>query len=126
MGPGVTVTVAVPLLPPALAVMVAGPARAPVTTPELDTVATPVLLEVHVTVYPSTLCHLASFTVAVNVVVDPDATLLVAGDTVIVATGARLTVTVAVPDLPSLVAVMVAVPGATPVTHTALIHRRHE
>ena len=107
---------AVPLLPPALAVMVAGPARAPVTTPELDTVATPVLLEVHVTVYPVNVVPLASFTVAVNVVVDPDATLLVAGDTVIVATGARLTVTVAVPDLPSLVAVMVAVPGATPVT----------
>ena len=38
-----------------------------------------------------------------------------AGVIVTVATGGGLTVRVAVPDLPSLVAVIVAVPGATPV-----------
>ena len=58
----------------------------------------------------------ASFTTAVKVVVDPDTTVAGEGDRVTVATGAGLTVTVAVPDLPSLVAVMVAVPGAIPET----------
>jgi hypothetical protein len=48
-GPAVTVTVDVPLLPPADAVIVAVPTCAPVTTPLLDTVATEVLLDVHVT-----------------------------------------------------------------------------
>jgi hypothetical protein len=42
------------------------------------------------------------------------------GDTVTLPTGTAVTVTEAVPDLPSLVAVIVADPAATPVTRPVL------
>jgi hypothetical protein len=42
------------------------------------------------------------------------------GTTATLATGIGVTVTVAVPDLPSLTAVIVDVPGATPVTRPLL------
>jgi hypothetical protein len=49
-GEAVTVTAAVPLFPELVAVIVAEPALAPVTTPFAFTVATLALLVVHVTV----------------------------------------------------------------------------
>lgn len=52
----------------------------------------------------------------VSVVVDPEATVAVGGCTETLATGTSVTVTEEVPDLPSLVAVIVTVPGSTPVT----------
>jgi len=58
----------------------------------------------------------ASFNVAVSVTVPFSATLVADGDTVTVATGACVTVTVDVPLFVSLVAVIVAEPTVTPVT----------
>jgi hypothetical protein len=51
-GTASTVIVAVPLFPSLVAVIVAVPTATPVTTPAVDTVATAVLLELHVTVRP--------------------------------------------------------------------------
>ena len=113
----VTVTVAVPVLPSLVAVIVALPGATPVTTPvEGETVAIFVALELHVTVRPVSTFPAASLIVAVYVVVWPTGTLAVDGVTVTVATGTSVTVTVAVPLFPSLVAVIVAVPAADPVT----------
>jgi len=121
-GIAVTVTDDVPDFPSLVAVIVAVPVATPVTTPLAETVAMPVALELHVIVRPVRTLPFASFVVAVKVVVCPTMTLAVDGATVTVATGAGAgdTVTVAVPDLPSLVAVIVAVPVATPVTTPAL------
>jgi hypothetical protein len=115
-GTGVTVTLAVPLLPSLVAVIVAEPAATPVTTPLDDTVAIPVLELDHVTVRPVSTLLFASRVVAVSCTVRPTVTLGVAGATVTDATGTGVTVTLAVPLLPSLVAVIVAEPTATPVT----------
>jgi len=54
--------------------------------------------------------------VALSVVVPPTVILPVEGATVTVETGMAVTVTVAFPVLPSLVAVIVVLPGPTPVT----------
>jgi hypothetical protein len=118
-GMEVTVTVALPLLPSLVAVIVAEPAATPVTTPVAETVATPVLLDDQVTVRSSRVTPFASFTVATNGVVCPTVTLGVAGDTTTLPTGAGATVTVVLPLTFSLVAVMVAVPVATAVTRPA-------
>jgi len=115
-GIGTIVTEAVPDFPSLVAVIVAVPNVTPVTTPALVTVATAVLLDVHVTTRPVSTVPLASFSVAASAPVCPITIELVAGATVTVATGAGVTVTVEVPDFPSLVAVIVAVPGAMPVT----------
>src|SRR3989449_7042207 len=112
----ITVTSAVPLLPSLVAVIVAVPAATPVTNPLPLTVATETLLVAHVTTRPLKGLPLASLGVAVNCTVAPTVTLAVAGLTVTDATGTVVTVTAAVPLLPSLVAVMVAEPAATPVT----------
>jgi hypothetical protein len=112
----VTVNVALPDLPSLVAVIVVVPTSNAVATPDDDTVATAVLLDVHVTVRLVTVVPFASFTVAVNVAVEPLATLAVGGATVTVPTGMSVTVTVPDPDTPSLVAVMVAVPGISPKT----------
>src|SRR5207244_2843247 len=88
----------------------------PVTSPLPLTVATPVALLAHVTTRPVNGLPLASFGVAVSCTVWPAEMLAVAGVTVTDATGTTLTVTAAVPLCPSLVAVMVADPAATPVT----------
>src|SRR5690348_4863371 len=114
-GTGTTVTVALPLLLPLVAEMVAVPVARAVTTPEADTVATDVLPEVHVMDASGTTAPEASLAVAVSVVVAPTWTLAADGCTVTLATGGLTTVTVLVADFPSLVAVMVAEPGATPV-----------
>jgi hypothetical protein len=103
-------------LPSLVAVIVAEPAATPVTTPLDDTVATPVLELDHVTARPVSTLLLASRVVAVSCVVCPTLTLAEAGATLTDATGTSVTVTVAVPLFPSLVAVIVAEPAATPVT----------
>src|SRR5207245_11571859 len=115
-GTTLTVTAAVPLCPSLVAVMVADPAATPVTSPLPLTVATPVLLLAHVTTRPVSVAPLASLGVAVSCAVCPAGMLAVAGVTATDATGTTLTVSAAVPLLPSLVAVMVAEPAATPVT----------
>src|SRR5690349_4918102 len=98
----VTVMAAVPLLPPLAAVIVAGPAATPVTRPLVLTVATELVLVLHVTARP-----LRGF---------PAESRAVAGVTLTVLTGTRFTVIAAVPLLPPLAAVIVAEPAATPVT----------
>ena len=118
-GTGFTVMLAVPLTPSEVAVMVAEPGAMAVTTPDEETVATPVLLELQVTVRPVRVFPLASRVVAVSVVVPPTMSVAEEGLTVTDATGRCVTVTLAVPLTPSDVAVIVAVPGARAVTTPA-------
>jgi hypothetical protein len=115
-GTAVTVTAALPLLSSLVAVIVALPTDTAVTTPLELTVATAGLLDDQDTTRFMTIVPFASLTVDVRVVVVPTTTLFVAGATVTLPTGTGVTLTVAVPDLDSLVAMMVAVPGATAVT----------
>ena len=120
-GVRVTVTAAVPDLPSLVAVMVAEPAATPVTTPTVTsplavTVATAALLVAHVTTRPLNGLPLASRRFAVSCAACPAATLSVAGLILTDATGTTFTVTAALPVLPSLVAVIVTAPAATPVT----------
>src|ERR1051325_10144181 len=112
----VTVMADVPLCPSLVAVIVADPAAIPDTSPLPLTVATDVLLVDHVTVRPVSGLPFASFGVAVSCTVWPTPTLAEAGLTVTDATGTLVTVIAAVPLLPSLAAVIVAEPAATPVT----------
>src|SRR5881396_2947873 len=111
-----TVTLAVPLFPSLVAVIVADPAATPVTSPAADTVAIAVFELVHATARPVSTFPAASFGVALSCVVAPTKTFAVAGLTVTEATGTLDTVTAAVPACPSLVAVIVTAPTATPVT----------
>src|SRR5437016_5514215 len=116
-GTGVTVMAAVPLWPSLVAVIVAEPATFAVTSPVPVTVATGVLVLAHVTERPVRMLPLASRRVAVSCCVCPAGTLADAGLTVTDATGTPLTVTLAVPLCPSLVAVSVTgPPAATPLT----------
>jgi hypothetical protein len=115
-GACVTVTVAVPLLVSLVAVIVAVPIATPVTTPLDETVAAAVLLEVHVTSRSVTTVPFTSFTTALRATVVVAGTLADGGETATLPTGINVTVTEAVPVLPSLVAVMVAVPPPTAVT----------
>jgi hypothetical protein len=88
-----------------------------VTRPVCDTVATVGALDAHVTVRPVRIVPLASLSVSVSWTVPPTGRVAVAGATTTVATGAGgVTVIVAVPAFPSLVAVIIAVPAATAVT----------
>ncbi len=111
-----TVIVAVPLLPPLVAVMVAEPVATPLASPPPLTVATDEFELPHVTVRPVKALPFASLGVATNCTVWPTDTLADAGLTLTEATGMIVTVIVAGPALPSLVAVMVAEPAATPLT----------
>src|SRR6266566_3368681 len=113
---GTTVTVALPLCPSLVAVIMAEPASSPVTTPLLLTPATVGLLELHVTTRPARALPLASLGVAASCTAWPTPTLAVAGLTATEATGTAVTDTTADPLCPSLVAMIVAVPAATPVT----------
>src|SRR5947208_14482040 len=115
-GTFVTVTDEVPLVPSLVAVIVAVPGVTPDTSPLLLTVATAVLELDHVTVRPERGSPLASFGVAVSCTVWPACTEAEGGVTSTVATGTFVTVTGEVPLFPSLVAVIVAVPGVTPDT----------
>src|SRR3989442_1475226 len=112
----VTVTTAAPLFPSLVAVIVAVPAPTPLTSPLPLTVATDALLVVHVTTRPPSGVPLASFGVAVSCAVAPTGTLAVAGLSATDATGTALIVIAAEPPFPSLVAVIVPVPPATPLT----------
>jgi hypothetical protein len=110
---------AVPLCPSLVAVIVADPRTSAVTSPFTLTVATLVALDDHVTTRPDSTLPLASRKVTASCTVPPTATLVDAGDTLTVATGATgatVTVVADVPLFPSLVAVIVAEPAATPVT----------
>src|SRR2546422_1750695 len=111
-----TVTVALPLCPSLVAVIVAEPAAAPVTTPLVLTVATEVLLLDQDTARPDSGVPFASFGVAVSCTVPPTKTDAVAGLTLTDATATFATVMLAVPLCPSLVAVIAAEPTAPPVT----------
>lgn len=118
-GGAFTVIVAVPFCPSLLAVIVAVPAATAVTTPLLDTVATDWLLDDQSTTRPVRTLPCESFVVAESVVVVPTSIVAVVGETSTVATGTgagAVTVIVALPVFPSLVAVIVAMPGATAVT----------
>src|SRR3989454_10554979 len=81
-----------------------------------STEATVVALLAHVTVRPLSGLPLESLGVAVSCTVAPVRTEAEAGDTLTEATGTCVTVMVALPVLPSLVAVIVAVPAPAPVT----------
>src|SRR5437588_2812954 len=120
-GTFVTVTDEVPLLPSLVAVIVAVPGVTPDTSPLLLTVATAVLELDHVTVRPESGAPVASFGVAVSCTVWPGCTEAVAGVTSTDATGTGVTVIAEVPLFPSLVAVIVAVPGVTPDTSPLLL-----
>ncbi len=106
-----TVTEQVAVLPPSavLAVIVAVPAFFAVTSPSEDTVATEVLLDVHVT---SLLDALEGLTVAVNHVVSPTVMERLEGESVTLVTGTDFTVTeqeaVLLPS--AVVTVILAVP----------------
>src|SRR5919198_174677 len=115
-GTTLTVIAAVPLLPSLVAVIVAEPAATAVTRPVADTVAMPEALVVHVTARPVSTLPAESLVVAASCCVCPTTRPAEAGVTVTDATGTMLTVMVAVPLLPSLVAVIVADPAATAVT----------
>src|SRR6266511_696027 len=112
----VTVIAAVPLFPSLVAVIVPEPAATPETSPLVFTVAIEVLLLPQVTTRPERVLPLASFGVAVSCAVCPIWMVAVAGLTVTDATGTWVTVTAALPVFPSLVAVIVAEPAATPET----------
>src|SRR5206468_929602 len=114
--PAVTVTAAVPLCPSLVAVMVTVPVATPATRPLADTVATAGAPEAQVTDRPASTLPAASFGVAVSCTVAPTSTTAVTGLITTDATGTGATVTVADPLLPSLVAVIVTDPTATPVT----------
>src|SRR2546425_2283876 len=92
-GMTVTVIALVPLLPSLVAVIVAEPAAAPVTSPLPFTVATPALLLAHVTVRPDSGAPVESCGVALSCTVWPTVTLAVAGVTATLATGTRDSVT---------------------------------
>src|SRR3989441_6619961 len=106
---------AVPLCPSEVAVIVAAPAATPLTRPLALTVATEAFEVVHVTVRPVSVLPFASLGIALSGPVWPTGTDAVAGLTVTDATGTVATVIAAVPLFPSLVAVSVAAPTATPV-----------
>src|SRR5438046_3033168 len=96
--------------------MVAPPAAWPVTSPLPLTVAIDVLLLTHVTTRPVSVLPAASLVTAESCWMPPAVMVAAVGVTATEATGAIVTVTVAVALFPSLMAVMVAEPAATPVT----------
>ena len=79
-----TVTAAVPLAEPDVAVTVAAPSATAVTSPADDTVAAAVFDDDQVTTTPDITVPTASFTAAVSCVVSPnEVKLTVVGDSVI-------------------------------------------
>jgi hypothetical protein len=87
-GGGVTVTMADPSWPSLVATIVTGPPTASaVTTPDDDTLATAVFVDVHVTVRLVNVPPAASFGVAVSCVVWPTEMVLDGGVTCTDATG---------------------------------------
>src|SRR5690349_722660 len=111
---------ALPLAASLVAVMVAEPWVTPVASPLGETVATLRSLLVHVTGRPCSGLPSGFLGVAVSCSVSPTGMLLDEGQTNTAATGTTVTPIAAVPLAPSLVAVIVAEPGATPVTSPPL------
>src|SRR5665213_842114 len=110
------VIAAVAVFPSLVAEIVAVPAVTAVTTPLASTVSTPGVFDDHAIGRPLSAVPFASLRTATIVTVWPTTRLALFGVSVTVATGASATVT-GVPTLcPSLVAVIVALPAATPVT----------
>src|SRR5438876_2946076 len=120
-GGAVTVIAAVPLFPSLVAVIVATPAAPPVTSPVALTEARLGALLAQVTTRPLSELPRESFGVAVSGTVAPTKMPATAGVTVTVATGTVVTVMADVPFFPSLVAVIVAEPAATPVTNPLVL-----
>ena len=113
----VTVIAAVSLTPSLVALTAAEPTPIPVTRPLASTVATAALSVVQAIGCPASTLSLASRTTADSCVLPCTTIVANAGLTVTDATGrAGVTVTEAVPLAVPLVAVMVALPGLTPVT----------
>src|SRR5262245_40086642 len=100
------VTVADPLFPSLVAVIVVVPAATAVTAPDAEMVATPVLLELHATARPVNRLPASSRTNAVSVVVCPTDIDNGLGVMLTDATAACVTVIVATSFLPSAVAVI--------------------
>jgi hypothetical protein len=116
-GAAVTVISALLVLPSLVAMMLAVPAATAVTTPVVAfTVATAELSELQATERPSKIPPPASRVVADACAVSTAAIVLGASATVTVATATGVTVTDELPVCPSLVAVIVAVPGVSVVT----------
>jgi len=117
-----TLMVAVPAVPPIVAVIVAVPASnaCAVTSPLASTVATALLLLQDVMRPPNATPVIAlpaeSFGTAVSCCVSGAVSVAVEGETSTVLTATRSTVTVDEPVMPSTTASIRAVPGATPVT----------
>src|SRR5512143_3147833 len=112
-----TCSVAVPLLPSLVALIVVTPAAPPVAVPLELIVATLVMLELHVIARPVSTFPFASLVTAVNVAVWFWRIVSSGGCTVTVATGTGVTVTDDVPVFVSAFAVMLTGPPiATPVT----------
>jgi hypothetical protein len=109
------VRIDVPLLVSLVAVIVAVPTVRALTTPLDETVATVVLLELHVTTRSVTTVPFTSLTVGVGLAVWPTVSVIVAGSDTL-PTGARATVTAELPFHPPLEAVTNADPGAMAVT----------
>lgn len=118
-GGAFTVTDAVPLRPSLVAVIVAVPGDAPVTTPLADTVATDAFDDVNSTTRPVSVLPAASRTSATACVVAPTISVDAPSESDTLATGAGDTVTPTVAAVPSLMAVIVAVPTRPPVTTPA-------
>ena len=106
----------VALIPSAVAVIVAEPGALPVTSPVAETVATDGLELNQVTVMPASTLPFASLRVLTNCLDCPAIRTNKGGLTVTDATGRSETVMIAVPVFPCAVAVIVAEPGAIPVT----------
>src|SRR5437660_9005433 len=117
----VTVMAAVPLFPSLVALIVMEPGVTPLTRPLVLTVATAVLELDHVTVRPESGFPPASLGVPVSCTVWPACTEAVGGVTATGVPGALVTGVDEVALLPSLVAVIVAVPGVTPDTSPLLL-----
>jgi hypothetical protein len=117
-GASCTVTDDTPVFVSLVAVIVAVPGPTAVTNPFASTLAAVTSLELHVTKRPVSVFPPASFVTAVSccVGVIPRTRLSVGGVKVTVATGTGFTVRVALPVLPSLIAMICTVPGATAVT----------
>jgi hypothetical protein len=111
-GTGITVNVAVALFPSLEAVITVVPTASVVIAPLLSTVATAGVDELHATERPVSVAPRSSRSTALAVVVAPSVSDGNASVTTTVATGAGITVSVALPVFPSLVAVMVAEPAA--------------
>src|SRR5262245_13683462 len=116
--PVTTVTLALPVMPSLVALIVVVPPATPVTRPVDDTDAVLGATDAQVTIRPVRMFPCASFGVAVSCTVPPRGTFDDAGVPSTDATAPEFDVTVmlALPLIPSLVAVIVAAPTATPVT----------